>query len=235
MNTEKDRLESVAGNSLYTTFSNSMTIEYSYDIFKRFLVKGSILELGPAEGLMTKYLINDTTDLTLVDGSSIFCDDLRKKFQASTIINCLFEDFSPDVKYDNIILGHVLEHVENPVEILKLAKRWMKKGGVIMAAVPNSRSIHRQASVLMGMQPTEDTMSELDFHHGHRRIYNPESFRNDFLHADFSLVHYGGYWLKPVSNAQIHESWTTDMLLAFMKLGERYPDTAAEIYVIASH
>ena len=181
MNTEKDRLESVAGNSLYTTFSNSMTIEYSYDIFKRFLVKGSILELGPAEGLMTKYLINDTADLTLVDGSSIFCDDLRKKFQASTIINCLFEDFSPDVKYDNIILGHVLEHVENPVEILKLAKRWMKKGGVIMAAVPNSRSIHRQASVLMGMQPTEDTMSELDFHHGHRRIYNPESFRNDFL------------------------------------------------------
>ena len=52
----QEKLENVAENSLYTTFTNSMTIEYSFEIFNRFLKPGSILELGPAEGLMTNYL-----------------------------------------------------------------------------------------------------------------------------------------------------------------------------------
>lgn len=46
---------------------------------------------------------------------------------------------------------------------------------------------------------------------------------------------FGGYWLKPVSNGQIEENWTGKMVEAFMKLGERYPDIAAEIYIIAKN
>jgi 2-polyprenyl-3-methyl-5-hydroxy-6-metoxy-1,4-benzoquinol methylase len=132
-------------------------------------------------------------------------------------------------------LGHVLEHVEDPVAILKKAKNWLAKDGVILGAVPNSRSLHRQAAVIMDIQATEDTMSELDYHHGHRRIYNPETFRGDFSKAGLKVMHFGGYWLKPVSNNQIHASWSKEMLYAFMKLGERYPDIAGEIYVIAGH
>ena len=44
---------------------------------------------------------------------------------------------------------------------------------------------------------------------------------------------FGGYWLKPIANSQIEQSWTPEMLEAFMQLGEQYPDIAAEIYVIA--
>jgi 2-polyprenyl-3-methyl-5-hydroxy-6-metoxy-1,4-benzoquinol methylase len=212
-----------------------MTIEYCYDIYKRFLIDGSILELGPAEGLMTKYLVDVTRQLTLVDGSEKFCDELKLRFPGVEIINCLFEDFQPAGKYDNILLGHVLEHVEDPVAILKRVKSWLKDDGVILAAVPNSRSLHRQAAVIMGIQATEDSMSELDYHHGHRRIYSPETFRGDFAKADLKVVHFGGYWLKPIANSQIHATWTKEMLFAFMKLGERYPDIAGEIYVVASN
>ena len=34
-------------------------------------------------------------------------------------------------------------------------------------------------------------------------------------------------------NAQIEATWTAEMVHAFLKLGERYPDIAAEIYVVA--
>jgi hypothetical protein len=44
---------------------------------------------------------------------------------------------------------------------------------------------------------------------------------------------FGGYWLKPLSNAQLEAHWTPEMLEAYMQVGERYPDIAAEIYVIA--
>lgn len=233
MSLEKGRLEAIASNSLYTTMSNTLMIEYCFEVFSRFLRKGKVLELGPAEGIMTKHLYNFTDDLTLVEGSSTFCKQLKEKFSSAEIVNSLFEDFIPNKRFDSIVLGHVLEHVDDPVEILSKCKAWLAPDGVILGAVPNSQSIHRQAAVIMNMLETEESMSELDIHHGHRRIYNPFSFRNDFKAAGLEILHYGGYWLKPVSNGQIHESWTKEMLWAFMKLGERYPDIAAEIYVIA--
>ncbi|MFL9482448.1 class I SAM-dependent methyltransferase [Chitinophagaceae bacterium LWZ2-11] len=235
MSTEKSMLNSIASDSLYTTFSNTMTIEYSFEIFKRYLKEGSILELGPAEGLMTRELVKFTTDITLVEGSDVFVAQLREKYPSTEVVNTLFEDFNPLRKYDNIILGHVLEHVNDPVYILTIAKKWLNPGGRILSAVPNSRSLHRQAAVIMDLLDKEDSMSELDFHHGHRRIYNPESFRSDFKAAGLNIIAFGGYWLKPISNKQIHEQWTPSMLHAFMQLGERYPDVAGEIYIIASH
>jgi len=106
--------------------------------------------------------------------------------------------------------------------------------GRILAAVPNSRSLHRQAAVLMQLLPGEDALNEMDIHHGHRRVFSPESFRRCFLDAGLTIDIFGGYWLKPVSNRQIEQTWTPAMLDAFMQLGERYPDIAGEIYVVAS-
>jgi len=51
--------------------------------------------------------------------------------------------------------GHVLEHVDDPVAVLRLVKSWLKPGGRVLAAVPNARSIHRQAAVIMGLLPYE--------------------------------------------------------------------------------
>ena len=87
----------------------------------------------------------------------------------------------------------------------------------------------------MGLLPFEESLNEADHHHGHRRVYNPESFRGDFLKAGLSIEVSGGYWLKPVSNGQIERDWTPAMLDAFMVLGERYPDIAGEIYVVAKN
>ena len=130
-------------------------------------------------------------------------------------------------------MGHVLEHVIDPVSIIELAAKWLAPGGCIFAAVPNSRSIHRQAAVTMGLLEQEDSMSELDIRHGHRRVFNPETFRACFTMAGMTIDSFGGYWLKPVSNSQIEETWTSDMLNAFLHLGERYPDIASENYVVA--
>src|ERR1700737_2507626 len=133
------------------------------------------------------------------------------------------------------ILGHVLEHVENPVDILSRAKQWLEPSrGRVFGAVPNSRSLHRQAAVIMGLLRQEDQLNEMDIHHGHRRVFNPETFRNTFSQAGLKIELFGGYWMKPVSNSQIQASWTPEMVEAFMALGERYPDIAGEIYVVAT-
>lgn len=231
---EKTHLERISNVSLYAAGANSATIKYSFKIADRYLVGENLLEMGPAEGVMTELLATTGKRMTLVEGSGLFCEDLRKRFPQAKVVNMLFEEYRPEEQFDNIILGHVLEHVQDPVDILKRARQWLRpQTGRLFAAVPNARSLHRQAAVIMGMLPQEDALNEMDIHHGHRRVFNPESYRNAFFQAGLQVEIFGGYWMKPVSNKQIETNWTPQMLEAFMQLGERYPDIAGEIYVVA--
>lgn len=231
---ESSRLERISDDSLYAAGANSATIKHSFKIFSRYLVGDSLLEMGPAEGVMTNLLAGCGKKLTLVDGSQAFCESLRQRFPQATVVHSLFEDFDPKGQFDNIVLGHVLEHVQDPLEILSRARTWLTPStGRLFAAVPNSRSLHRQAGVIMGLLSKEDELNEYDHHHGHRRVFSPETFRNTISHSGLEIEIFGGYWMKPVSNRQVEENWTEEMLEAFMVLGERYPDIAGEIYAVA--
>lgn len=231
---EANALEGIAQNSLYAAGVNTDTVLYSHQVFKRHFRGETMLEMGPAEGVMTQFLVESDFDLTLVEGAESFCKDLSQRYPDVEVMHSIFEDFQPNKKFDNIVLGHVLEHVEDPVDILSRARNWLTEDGIILAAVPNARSLHRQAAVIMGLLSFEQEMNDADKHHGHRRVYTPETFRRDFLQAGLNIDVFGGYWMKPLSNSQIEDSWTPEMLNAFMKLGERYPDISGEIYIIAS-
>lgn len=131
------------------------------------------------------------------------------------------------------MLGHVLEHVIDPVDILKRCGTWLNDGGRILAAVPNSESLHRQAAVLMGMLSSTKQLNATDEKNGHRRVYDLKALKNDFHDAGLKIIKTGGYWLKPLSNGQIEATWNYDMVNAFLKLGEKYPEIAGEIYIVA--
>lgn len=240
MKKEQQRLENIAqdyDNPLQAKEVTNLEIFYGFEIFKRFYRGGDVLEMGPAEGVMTKYLVDYVENLEVLEGSSHFAKNLKEKFPHLNVHNALFEEFKPSKKYDCIIMGHVLEHVESPKQILELAKKWLKpnenNSGVILSLVPNSHSIHRQAAVKMGLLKSEDSMSEADIFHGHRRIYDLQSLQKEFDRAGLKVIDSGGYWLKPLSNAQIQAHWDSQMILAFMELGEAYPQIAGDIYVVA--
>lgn len=230
---EHDRLADIAADSWYGKGVNAATVAYSLRIFSRHWRPGSCLELGPAEGLATRSLVEHFDDLTCVDGAEIFCRDLRARHPKIAVECALFEDYEPRKTFDNIVLGHVLEHVDDPVSILSRARGWLSANGRVFAAVPNARSFHRQMAVVMDLLATEHDLNDVDRHHGHRRVYDPESFRRDFAAAGLRVELFGGYWIKTVPNHQIEAHWTPEMIEAAMVVGERYPDVAAEIYVIA--
>jgi 2-polyprenyl-3-methyl-5-hydroxy-6-metoxy-1,4-benzoquinol methylase len=195
-----------------------------------------VLELGPAEGLMTDILYPIySKDYTIVDGSELFVKKIKEKYPSINAFFSTFEEFCPSHKFDNIILGHVLEHVIDPIAILKLCKTWLTKAGKVLAAVPNKNSIHRQAGVKMGLLKSLDDFSDKDKRHGHRRVFGMENFLGCFKEAAFCIEAKGGYWLKPISDAQINQYWTQEMIRAFLILGEELPDIAGEIYCIATN
>jgi 2-polyprenyl-3-methyl-5-hydroxy-6-metoxy-1,4-benzoquinol methylase len=233
--TEHDRLANIAADSWYARGLNSTTVAYSMRIFSRYWRPGSCLELGPAEGLATAALARQFDDLTCVEGAETFANSLRERYPGVRVACSIFEEYVPGRTFDNIVLGHVLEHVEHPVEILARVRSWLTPDGRVFALVPNARSLHRQMAVVMGLLESEHSLNAVDLHHGHRRVYDPDSLRRDFLAAGFRIEAFGGYWIKPIANSQLEATWSPEMIDAAMVVGERYPDIAAEIYVVAEH
>lgn len=232
---EKQRITKHSSIACYAAGVMQKATSYCCDIFRRNMRPGSVLELGPAEGIMTDMLFPYYKNYTIVDGADFFVKAILERHPEIEGHCTLFEEFQPSKKYNNIILGHVLEHVEDPVVILKMCASWLAKDGVILAAVPNSHSIHRQAAVLMELLKTEKELNETDRKNGHRRVYDIQSLQKDFADASLNTVKCGGYWLKPEHNAFIDSNWNDKMIDAFLQLGENYPDIAGEIYVVAQN
>lgn len=220
----------------YAKGPNVNSTLYSASIFAKYFIPGSILELGPAEGVMTKFLVsNGYHDITVIESSVHFCDELSKNFPQIKVVNTLFEEYKTKQKYNNIILGHVLEHVIDPVYILTCARKWLSSNGRIFVAVPNAYSLHRKVGVIMGLLKEEHELNKMDVDHGHRRVYDIKSLHADFVSANLKVSYSGSYWIKPLTNKQIEDSWSEELLNAYMVLGEYYPEIAAEIYIIAEN
>ena len=73
-------------------------------------------------------------------------------------LNCIFtsiEKYTPDKKFDIILMSHVLEHIGDPVAALKRIKKWLKPGGIIHIRVPNieSRLLNNKIFFLGDLSP----------------------------------------------------------------------------------
>lgn len=224
--------EHVAGFFDYFEGVCAAAAEYSLGIVKRHLVGRKILDVGPADGYMTRGLVKDF-DLTLIEPSETNCRKLKQSFPQAQIVCSLVEDFVPSERFDNILLCHLLDHVREPAEVVRRVGGWLSPHGKIIAISPNSESLHRQAAVRMGLLPAANAFSERDQVQGKRKIFNREEFRQLFSAAGLEIELFGGYWLKPISDRQIDQQWTPEMIDAFFALGERYPEIAAEMYLIA--
>lgn len=206
-------------------------------VFSRYFKGESVLEVGSADGCMTDILTKHFRKITTVEPSLKFCSYLKRKYKkrgSIEVVNGLIENVNLKKRYDTVLLAHVLEHVASPKKALKAARKALKKGGRLLAGVPNANSIHRQAGVLMGLLPKLTSLNKTDISVGHRRVYTRERFRKEIRAAGFKILKEGGVLLKPLSNEQIEKTWNNSMKMVFCSLGEKYPDIAAELYIVAA-
>jgi len=208
-------------------------IELRYRAIKSKFTGKVGLELGPAEGVMTQYIINDFEELTVVEASSKLLDSIPN-YKNLYKVNSLFEEFSPVKKFDTIIMEHILEHVENPVDLIKRAKDWLSPNGKIFIGVPNGDSLHRLAGVKMGLLADKCSLNDRDRALGHRRVYTKDALKSDIEACELKILEFGGVFIKPVSNKQIDDHWTEEMINAFFELGKDFPELCAELFCVCT-
>tara|TARA_B100000212_G_scaffold342211_1_gene328236 strand:- start:3147 stop:3890 length:744 start_codon:yes stop_codon:yes gene_type:complete len=98
---------------------------------KKFL---SVLDFGCGQGLLLKLLENYNYDLYGYDFSKELVEIASQITNKSTIYN----ELPLDKKYDVIILSEVLEHLQDPLSILKVIKDKLNDNGYLIITVPNA-------------------------------------------------------------------------------------------------
>jgi 2-polyprenyl-3-methyl-5-hydroxy-6-metoxy-1,4-benzoquinol methylase len=205
------------------------------DIVMPFYTGDSCLVLGPSEGGEIEANLPIRFDrITFVDKDKRILEKLKGKFTGSVascdFINTNFEDLKFDKKFDTVIMFHVLEHIEDPIELLKKVKTWIN--GHLLIIVPNADSIHRLLGVKMKLIKNNDTLDILDRTVGHKRVYDLPLLRNHLRLAGFFVYHRGGIMLKPFHNTLMN-TLSNKQIKGLMKVGHDFIDNCADIFVVA--
>jgi 2-polyprenyl-3-methyl-5-hydroxy-6-metoxy-1,4-benzoquinol methylase len=206
-------------------------IKFSWFRIQRWARGSSVLELGSADGLMTEDLVNHFGRVVVVEGSAKNCERVQAQFPSVEVHHCLFEEFSGGEKFDNIIMARVLEHLDDPVSLLKRAAGWLNPGGQIHVVVPNAESLNRKLGLAMGLIQRLDELTERDHKAGHVRVYRRDALVAHVREAGLRVVALTGTYLKPLSNAQMI-NWQPDLIWGFFELSDELPQYCTEIYAV---
>lgn len=206
--------------------------------FKTFFVNGNVLELGSFQGAFTKRLSDYFDDITCVEASSEAIEVAKTHLKEVSIINDMFETVKLDKKYDNIIITHVLEHLDDPVSVLRrINDEWLSDNGRVFIACPNANAPSRQIAVKMGLITHNSAVTEAEFNHGHRITYSLDTLERDISKSGLIVMHRSGIFFKALANFQWDMLLGTDIISdeyieGCYHLGQQYPDLCSSIYFV---
>ena len=207
--------------------------------FQNFFVSGNFLELGSFKGNFSSKLLPLTDNLTCVEASDVAINEARKRFGSRIIfVNDIFENVTLPCKYDNVIMTHVLEHLDDPIKILqRINQEWLSEKGKLFLAVPNANAPSRQIAVKMGLISHNTAVTPGEKAHGHKITYTLDTLERDALAAGLKVIHRSGIFFKALANFQWDKILDTDVispeyLEGCYQLGQIYPDLCSSIFLV---
>lgn len=217
-------------------FSYDMKIWMSWYV-KRLqeLLKGnSCLELGIGHGYTTSTFSKYFKFYKVIEGSPKMIERFNEMFPNSEINVELvyFEDFDTSEKFDVILMGYVLEHVNDPEFILNKYKQFLNNDGHIFVVVPNGAALNRRFGLKAGYIKSLDEMSEFDLLCGHKRTFTYNSLIELVNKCGLDIIICEGIFLKCMATQQMIDLKIPDPIIKGMcEVAVDYPELAACILV----
>lgn len=212
---------------------------YMVKSFEPFFRPGSLLELGSHKGDFTRRLQAHFSDIHCVEASDLAATEAKKRLGTGvTIHNALFESVRLPRQFDNIVLTHVLEHLDDPVQVLRrINNEWLADGGRFFLVCPNANAPSRQIAVKMGLISHNAAVTPAEAEHGHRCTYTLDTLERDAVAAGLKVVHRSGIFFKALANFQWDRLLKTDIISpeyldGCYKLGQQYPDLCSSIFLL---
>lgn len=185
----------------------------------------TLLELGVGDQIWTPMLLEKFKHVTTIDASTVLLDHMAKTVKTSTWrpVCTYFEEYEPQERFDTVLATYVLEHIDNPFEVLSRARqRWLKDGGRIAIVVPHSLSLHRRLAVILGINLYPSQLGETDFRMGHKQVFSCFEMEELLVKAGFRIIEKKGMICKVLPNRMLTEC-SDEQLEGLFKLGLELP------------
>jgi len=253
-NKEKQHQEKfVWSRSAFHSEYNSYLAQYKVESCLDNIRGNTLLDLACGDGMMTQMFAQKMKRVVGVDANGDHLGEAKKRLPDSEFHESLIEDLELSEKFDTVTMLDLLEHVVDPVELLKKAASFLEDDGVLIIHVPNAMAINRRLAVLMGTLKDCEELSPFDLEiAGHRRSYSMKTLSADIEKAGLQLVKTGGIFYKMLSTAQIdwflknglwedggfgwgrvggdQKNWKEQFCRASYELGKQHPEDCNIIY-----
>ena len=187
----------------------------------------SVLDLGLGHGFATEIFSDGCERHVVLEGSPAVIENFKLKFtdNRSEVIETYFEEFDTEERFDLIVMGFVLEHVDDPLLILKRFRKFLSPTGKLFVAVPNAEVMNRRLGNLAGMLPDMEALSENDLLLGHKRYFTVGSLTKLVSDAGYKIENMEGIYLKPLATSQILSlNLGSEIIEAMCEIGIEYPE-----------
>lgn len=148
-------------------------------LMNQFVKRGRILDIGSSTGTMLSVFKEHGWETWGVEPSE---SAQSAKSKGHKIINNYFEKAKlPANFFDAVIANHTLEHMDDPLLVLKKVYRLLKKGGIVFIDVPNAGGL---GSKILGEKWPYRAPEE------HKHQFTRQSLASIFEKAGFKIVHF---------------------------------------------
>lgn len=195
-----------------------------------------ILEIGPAYNFCYKSYV-EFEQYTCVEPSTIMCN-LMPKEKNVHIINDYLEnctDLLRNESFDFIIFSGLLHEIEDEQRVLACLHDLCRPETMIHISVPNCKSFHLQFAYEAGLIPQIGVLTDYSQKMQRCRTYDIEHLKSVLENAGFEIAGQGSFFLKLFNQSKMisclaHGILDDALLDALSRMGNLFPDRAAEIY-----
>ena len=205
------------GNNIYD-FDNEIQLKwYPGRIIGLSAGAESLLELGLGHGITATTFSPHFKRHVIIDASPAVIANFKQHHPDAKmeIVESYFETFSTSERFDVIVFGYILEHVEDPIQVLRHFRQFLQPNGLMFVTVPNAEVLNRKLGHLAGMLPDMQALSDHDLLLGHKR---------------YVVKRTEGIYLKPLTTSQML-SLNLDLCIinALCQVGIDYPELSCGI------
>lgn len=196
-----------------------------------------LLELGIGHGFTSSILNDIAKQHTIIEGSSAVIEQFQQASPQldANIVHDYFETFETEQSFDLIVMGFVLEHVDDPSLLLNKYTQLLTANGRLFIAVPNAKSLNRRFGLAMKKIPDIYELNDNDHALGHKRNYCLDSLKDEIISARLTIEKVEGIYLKPLP---IHVLKTLpdfeQNMQAMLEVGVDFPELSVGLLVECS-
>lgn len=163
-------------SSIWVRFFEALNNRNTLERLIRFPQQGRrLLEIGVGSGSFLKAAVTEGFDVMGCDLSVPICREVKLQYKIN--VHCGFiSELQENNKFDMVVMNHVLEHVQRPVEFLQDVFRLLAPGGIAHIAVPNIDCYEAHLSGWASYEPY------------HLTYFNQSSLERSCSAAGFSIV-----------------------------------------------